>query len=167
MRRRATPGHRSAAVALTALLLLPGLTGCSAGIEPAEAAGSAPTSDGKVPADDPTPGPHARPADTSGPPTDDSAPYISSTCQDDDLDVTQDDATVLMDGQCATVTIMASGAYLSLDDARSVVVIGDGNTILAGAVGQVTVSGSDNYLSLDTVKGAVTDEGAGNTVLTS
>jgi hypothetical protein len=167
VRRRATPCHRPAAVALTAALLLPGLAGCSAGIEPAEPAGSAPTSVGEVPVDDPTPRPRAQPSDTSSPSTEDSAPYLSSTCQDDDLDVTQDDATVFMDGQCATVTITASGAYLSLGDATSVVVIGDDNTIMAGVVGKVTVSGSDNYLSLDTVKGAVDDEGVGNTVLTS
>ena len=92
---------------------------------------------------------------------------LSSTCRNNDLDVTQARATVVMAGPCGTITVTASDASIYLETAAAIVVVGDHNTITAHDVGQLTLRGSRNTVLPGTVRGTTTDNGAGNTIVAS
>ncbi len=149
MTHRPTRISGTGAAALMVGVLLPGLTACSAGIEFTEGTKSPQST---------TSADSTRPALSPG-------TYFDSTCRDgEDVNVTEDDSTLHLDGQCGTVTVTASHAYIELQDVGATTIVGDGNTIHIGTLEQLTVQGSDNYIGFATVTGALVDEGVDNQI---
>ena len=91
-------------------------------------------------------------------------PASGASCGGNDVRVTKDDFSIVLDGTCGAIVIEASRGSINVDTAGSVTVRGDGVTVLNSTAGDVTVAGSGNTLNL-TGTGAITVTGDRNTVL--
>lgn len=87
---------------------------------------------------------------------------LNSTCEGQDLDVSKDESTTIMDGDCGEVTVTASRATVNIDAATGITVSGDGNTIIVTRTGAVRVSGSSNIVNWSEGAADPVDTGTGN-----
>lgn len=95
----------------------------------------------------------------------DSRAVLDWSCNDNDLDVTQDGSTTFMDGRCVTVTVTASWASVQLESVDRLVVKGDNCTVFADNVGDIVIEGSGNEVYPTTVTGSLTDTGRINRII--
>ncbi len=91
-------------------------------------------------------------------------PASGANCAGQDLHVTRDDFSLVIEGECGRVVVTASRGALNVDRAASIRVEGSHVTVLNAQVGEVVVTGHDNTLNL-TDGGALALEGNRNLVL--
>jgi hypothetical protein len=110
----------------------------------------------------PTPAPTSAPDE--GDDTINGGAFTDGECEDRDVEVKDDAATVVLSGHCGVVNVTGSGTTVNIVDADSVIVTGLDNTIIAeGAVGAVTITGDTNFFTGDSV-GSMKVEGNENNV---
>ncbi|QOY64046.1 DUF3060 domain-containing protein [Lysobacter sp. H21R4] len=91
-------------------------------------------------------------------------PASGGNCAGNDLRISRDDFSMVIQGECGNVVISGSNGVLNLDGARSLRVEGNNVTVLNEQVGEVVVTGDDTTLNL-TIAGPVKVDGDRNLVL--
>ena len=76
----------------------------------------------------------------------------SGDCEGQDVLVNQDGVRIVLDGNCGTVTIAASGVSVDIDSSVAVVVSGLDTTVRGTQTGTLTVSGRSVRVAFDQVK---------------
>ena len=138
-------------IALTALLAV-SLSACSVAV----------TDPGSTTPPPGSPSPTDAPDDSDGPIN--GGAFTDGECELDDFEVVDDASTVLLSGHCGVVSITASGATITLEDADTVNVFGLDNVIIVnGEVGAITIDGDRTSYTGDSV-GSVKVQSNDNTV---
>jgi hypothetical protein len=146
-----SPAKTATLTALTALLAI-SLSACSLTL----------SDPGATTPPGPTPAPTTGPDESDGPIN--GGAFTDGECEDRDVEVKDDGATVILTGHCGVVNVTGSGTTVNIVDADSVLVTGLDNTIISeGAVGAVTISGGTNFYTGDSV-GSIKVEGNENNV---
>lgn len=92
-------------------------------------------------------------------------PASGATCTDgQDVRITKDHFSIVLEGRCGAITITASDGSLNVSEARSLHVGGSGVTVLNEKVDVLTVDGDRNTLNMTEV-GEARVGGNGNLLL--
>lgn len=92
-------------------------------------------------------------------------PASGATCTDgQDVRITKDHFSLVLEGRCGAITITASDGSLNVEEATSLHVAGNGVTVLNEKVGTLSVDGDRNTLNMTEV-GEARIGGNGNMLL--
>lgn len=170
MRRTLLP-----ALTVTALLLMGGLSGCSAAIVDGAASPSGPASEVDEPVAAPSP---TAPAQSDSP-DDGAASGLSPEnaeerarfaagatttmpCPSGALD--QDGAIIRVEGSCTDLVIEIDAGVVIADDVENLTLAGSGTVVYAETIGALTVTGSASVVHWTGATPTVDDRGSANTL---